>query len=50
MKRIAFLTAALLATTACTVHSPNNSAAADATPAAAGAQSGIDLAGMDKNV
>ena len=50
MKRIAFLTAALLATTACTVHSPNNSAAADATPAAAGTQSGIDLAGMDKNV
>ncbi|TPG22283.1 M13 family peptidase [Sphingomonas koreensis] len=48
MKRIAILTAALLATTACTVNSGNNTAAAGNTTAPAGTQSGIDLAGMDK--
>ncbi|MGN6271186.1 MAG: M13 family metallopeptidase [Sphingomonas sp.] len=49
MKRIAILSAALLATTACTVHSGgNNSAAAE--QQAAGTELGVDLSGLDKNV
>jgi putative endopeptidase len=50
MKRIAILTAALLATTACTVHSGGNNTAAAEQPAAAGTEVGVDLAGLDKSV
>lgn len=49
MKRIAILTAALLATAACTSHSAGNNTAATAVKPA-GTQLGIDLAGMDKSV
>ena len=49
MKRITILTAALLATAACTSqHAANNTAAAG--QQAAGTESGIDLAGLDKAV
>ena len=50
MKRIAILSAALLATTACTVHSGGNNSTATEDQAAAGTQAGVDLAGLDKSV
>jgi putative endopeptidase len=49
MKRIAILTAALLATAACTSQPGGNNSTA-ASPQAAGTQAGVDLAGLDKNV
>src|SRR5690242_650454 len=50
MKRIAILTAALLATTACTGHSGGSNSTAAEQSAATGTEVGVDLTGLDKSV